>query len=266
MSSSSTSPALPSRVTATNQTASAKPTPNTAHDSPFHAAVTQRARETGRYQRSHAVRRSRTRAGPIPVTRTSLPGPAVVAVVNRWTASRWWTAARSSASRSAAGREDAVRTVGTAKSTSSSSAGSTEASSTSVMPSRTSQASMLSTDRYMWSSTKTCCRSTASRSRYSGRSWWASEPIEASSRATWVSSAIVTLSRNRRCTRVATTLNTHVHVTEAAMPRQLSSTWVRSPAATPSASSISHSASSASGIALSSVTTRAKTSSPGSWV
>ena len=42
----------------------------------------------GPYQRSHASRRSRTSRGPIPVTRTSLPGGAVVAVTKRCRASR----------------------------------------------------------------------------------------------------------------------------------------------------------------------------------
>ncbi len=57
---------------------------------------------------------------------------------------------------------------------------------------------------YMWSSMNTWLRSTDSRSRYSGRSWCAMVAIEASSVATCDSSAIVTLSRKRRCTRVLT--------------------------------------------------------------
>ena len=56
----------------------------------------------------------------------------------------------------------------------------------------------MKSDMYMWSSMKTWLRRTASRSRYSGRSWCAMVAIEASSVATCDSSAMVTLSRNRR--------------------------------------------------------------------
>ena len=67
---------------------------------------------------------------------------------------------------------------------------------------------------YMWSSMNTWLRSTASRSRYSGRSWCAIVAIDASSRATCDSSAIVTLSRKRRCTRVLTVRRNQVAVAD----------------------------------------------------
>ena len=69
---------------------------------------------------------------------------------------------------------------------------------------------MEKTDMYMWSSTKTWSRSTARRSRYSGRSWWAIVATDAWSRATWDSSAMVTLSRKRRWTRVLTVRSSQV--------------------------------------------------------
>ena len=62
-----------------------------------------RAAATGPYQRSQASRRSTTRRSPMPVTRTSLPGGAVVATVNRWRARRLACAPRSCACRSTAG-------------------------------------------------------------------------------------------------------------------------------------------------------------------
>ena len=57
---------------------------------------------------------------------------------------------------------------------------------------------------YMWSSTNTWLRSTESRLRYSGRSWCSMVATDACSRATCDSSAMVTLSRKPRCTRVLT--------------------------------------------------------------
>ena len=53
-------------------------------------------------------------AAPMPVTRTSLPGGAVVAVVKRCRASRLAGAPRSSAARSTPGRQAEVSTVGSA--------------------------------------------------------------------------------------------------------------------------------------------------------
>src|SRR5208282_3850111 len=72
---------------------------------------------------------------------------------------------------------------------------------------------------------------------------------EACNRATCDSSAMVTWSRNRRWTRMLTTLRNHVAVAATPMPTAAASTSRRSPASTPSASSLSKSASSASGTA-----------------
>ncbi len=83
-------------------------------------------------------------------------------------------------------------------------------------PRRRIQPQVEKSDMYMWSSTNTWLRSTESRSRYSGRSWWAMVAIEACSRATCDSSAIVTLSRKRRCTRVLTVARNQVAVAGSA--------------------------------------------------
>ncbi len=99
------------------------------------------------------------------MTRTSLPGGAVVASVYRWVASRNVCADFSCTFRSTPGRHDDVPTVGSANSVSSTSAGSMDISSTIVTPRRTIQPSVAKTDMYMWSSTKTWLRSTESRSR-----------------------------------------------------------------------------------------------------
>ena len=82
-----------------------------------------RAAATGANQRSHSVRRRRARSGPMPVTRTSLPAAALVAVANRCSASRLCSAKRSSTCRSTAGRQAELITVGIAKTTSRISAG-----------------------------------------------------------------------------------------------------------------------------------------------
>ncbi len=68
----------------------------------------------------------------MPVTRTSLPGAAVVPIVNRCRASRLAWAPRSWAARSTAGRHVEASTVGSANAASSTSAGWIEASSTTV--------------------------------------------------------------------------------------------------------------------------------------
>jgi hypothetical protein len=94
-------------------------------------------------------------SGPIPVTRTSLPAAAVVAVVNRCSASRACEAACSSTRRSTAGRIEELNTGGRPNTTSSSNSGCTEASSARVTASRTNQPRVPSTDMYMWSRTKT---------------------------------------------------------------------------------------------------------------
>ena len=96
----------------------------------------------------------------MPVTRTSLPGGAVVAMVNRWRASRFAGAPRSSALRSTPGRHVDVSTVGSANTASSASAGWIDTSSTTVTPSRRIHPQVENTDMYMWSSTNTWSRST----------------------------------------------------------------------------------------------------------
>ena len=58
-------------------------------------AVPQRARAIGLYQRSQAARRSPPSRSPMPSTRTSLPGAAVVARSNRCSERRWSCAPRS---------------------------------------------------------------------------------------------------------------------------------------------------------------------------
>ena len=82
-------------------------------------------RATGPYQASQLARRCSTSRGPIRVTRTSLAGAAVVAVVKRCEASRFDGAPASSARRSTPGRQLEVMTVGIANTPSSRSAGST---------------------------------------------------------------------------------------------------------------------------------------------
>src|SRR5882672_3959087 len=67
----------------TNTTAPTKAKPNIAHASACQNAEPHRAAATGPYQHSHAHRRSETSRSPMPVTRTSFPGGAVVAMVKR---------------------------------------------------------------------------------------------------------------------------------------------------------------------------------------
>ena len=85
----------------------------------------------------------------MPVTRTSLPGGAVVAVVNRCRASRCDCAPCSCAARSTAGRQVDVNTVGSAKTPSSASAGWIDISSAIVTASRRIQPTVAKTDMYM---------------------------------------------------------------------------------------------------------------------
>ena len=96
----------------------------------------------------------------MPVTRTSLPGGALVPSANRCSASRLCRAYRSSTARSTAGRQVELRTGGTANTTSRISSGEMLASSTTVTPTRTIQPIVLSSDMYMWSSTNTWVRRT----------------------------------------------------------------------------------------------------------
>ena len=97
-------------------------------------------------------------------------------------------------------------------------------SSATVTPSRRIQPQVENSDMYMWSSTNTWLRSTESRSRYSGRSWCAMVATEACSRATCDSSAIVTLSRKRRCTRVLIVRRNQVAVADTPRPTAAAST------------------------------------------
>ena len=109
--------------TDTNTTAATYAAPKMIHASVCHMALVARAAATGLYHCSHAARRSPTSLAPIPVTRTSLPGEAVVATSNRCRARRVADAPRSSAARSTAGRHVEIRTVGSANSASAASAG-----------------------------------------------------------------------------------------------------------------------------------------------
>src|SRR5580765_4604633 len=92
--------------------------------------------DTLAYHHSHAARRSRTSCGPMPVTRTSLPGAAVVAVVNKWRARRCADARLSQAFRSTAERHVDMYTVGTANTARRISAGWIETSKPIVTPRR----------------------------------------------------------------------------------------------------------------------------------
>src|SRR6185369_3008512 len=103
------------------------------------------------------------------------------------------------------------------------------------------------------------------RSRYSGRSWCATVATVACSRATWDSSAIVTLSRKRRCTRVLIVRRNHVAAVDTARP--IAATCIRPVlcSTTPLPSSASHNARSASGSAASCDRANATTIKRGSW-
>src|SRR6266478_5032623 len=104
-----------------------------------------------------------------------------------------------------------------------------------------------------------------SRSRYSGRSWCAIVATEACNCATCDSSAMVTLSRNRRCTRVLTVRRNHVAAVDTPSPIAAPSTMPGRCCRTPLPSSISHKARSASGSAASCDSTNATTIKRGSW-
>src|SRR6185295_1541411 len=110
-STSRTSPADDPLRDETKTTAATYAPPKTAQPSVCHAADVQRTGDTMRYQRSQASRRCAINRSPMPVTRTSLPGGAVVAVVNRCRASRLLCAPRSWADLSTAGRHVEVSTV-----------------------------------------------------------------------------------------------------------------------------------------------------------
>ncbi len=251
---------------ATNTTAATYESPKTAQPAISQTAVPQRARETGPNHRRCSARRCATRDGPIPVTRTSLPAAAVVAVANRCVERRRCWAVASSTRRSTAGRHEALSTVGSAKTTSSASRGSTDTSSATVTTSRSTQPHVEKTDMYMWSSTKIWWRSTESRSRWSRRSWCSMLQTPACSPATCVSSAMVTLSRNRRVTRLDTIDSSHVSTTAAAIASAARSTVRAFPATAPSARNFRQRAIRASGTAATIASTRATTINAGSWV
>src|SRR5229473_5481908 len=103
-----------------------------------------------------------------------------------------------------------------------------------------------------------------SRSRYSGRSWCAIVATEACNCATCDSSAMVTLSRNRRCTRVLTVRRNHVAAVDTPRPIAAPSTMPGLCSRTPLPSSISHNARSASGSAASCDSTNATSIKRGS--
>ena len=226
-------------------------------------ALRRRARATGPYQRSHAARRCATRRAPIRVTRTSLPGGAVVATSNKCRARRLADPPRSSAARSTPGRQVDVSTVGSAKAASRASAGWIDTSSATVTPSRRIQPQVVNSDMYMWSSTKTWLRSIARRSRYSGRSWCSTVATDACSHATCDSRAMVTWSRNRRCVRSLITRRNHVPAADTPSPTAAVTTSPRLPPSTPSARSLNQRASSASGSAAASARPNATLKSNG---
>ena len=201
----------------------------------------------------------------MPVTRTSLPGGAVVAVWYRWRASRLDWAPRSWAARSTAGRQAEVRIVGRANRARAASHGLIETSSQTVTPRRSTQPAVENSDMYRWSSTNTCSRRTVRRSSHSGRSWWAMVATDAWSRATCASRAIVTRSRKRRWTRASTVRSTQVAAADSPRPTAATSSSRRSPSSTPLPSRASHRASRASGRAAASDSRKEATSSPGSW-
>ena len=223
-----------------------------------------RVAASGLYHCSHAARRSVTSRGPIPVTRTSLAGGAVVAVAKRWRANRSWCAPASRAARSTPGRHEDVSTVGRANSTIRIRTGLMATSRAMVTPRRRIHPAVEKTDMYMWSSTKIWSRSTDSRSRCSGRSWWAMVLTEAWRRATWDSRAMVTRSRKRRCTRADTVVRNQVAT--AATPRSSRTVRMRpaSPSSTALASTAKPSASIASGSAASRASPKATLISAGS--
>src|SRR6185436_10087593 len=88
---------------------------------------------------------------------------------------------------------------------------------------------------------------------------------EACSRATWDSSAIVTLSRKRRCTRTLTVRSNHVAAVDTPSAIAAIRTSRASCPSTPSPSSLSHQAINASGNAARSDSTNAATIRPGSF-
>ena len=118
---------------------------------------------------------------------------------------------------------------------------------------RSTQATFVSSDWNRWSSVKEVSRSTARRSRYSGRSWCSTVATVACSRAMCDSMAIDRRSRKRRLNRSLSTPMIHVAAHDTASPTLATRTAVRSPSMMPSVRSLSHSASRTSGSIISTV-------------
>ena len=101
------------------------------------ARCAQRAARDRAVPRAPTPRGARaTSAAPMPVTRTSLPGGAVVAVTNRWRARRSGWRPRSSAARSTPGRHVEVSTVGSANTRAGPAPGGSTPAAPTVTPSR----------------------------------------------------------------------------------------------------------------------------------
>ena len=218
------------------------------------SALAQRAAATGPYQRSQASRRSRDQAradaGDAHLLAGRRRGGRGEQVPGQAVGGRAALLGRALDARPP-GRGEHRRAARTARAATS--AGWIDTSSATVTPRRRIQPQVENSDMYMWSSTNTWSRSTESRSRYSGRSWCAMVATDACSRATCDSSAIVTWSRKRRCTRVLTDAQEPGgggRRAEAERRRPRAAGGRR--ASTPSPSSLSQSARSASGSAASS--------------
>ena len=124
------SPSVASSPSATNTIAPTYAAPKTVHASVCQTALHPPRRGDRLVPLLPCRAPLRRRASdPTPVTRTSLPGGAVVPSTNRCRASRLCGAPRSSAARSMPGRHEALITVGSANTTSSTSAGWIDASS-----------------------------------------------------------------------------------------------------------------------------------------
>src|SRR3954447_13919781 len=146
-----TSPTEPWRYDATNTIAPTNPTPKISHESDCHNAVVHRAAATGRYQSSAAALRCAVSLGPVPLTRTSFAGGAVVPSTKRLRGSLILDATLSSTSRSTAGRWVELNTVGIANRTSRINTGLIEARRMTVNTRRRTQPSVENSDMNRWS-------------------------------------------------------------------------------------------------------------------
>ena len=214
---------------------------------------------TGPYQRSHAARRSAIRRSPMPVTRTSLPGGAVVAMVNRWRASRLACAPRSCAGsldpgpprrrqhgRNREHREQHERRVNRRQQR--------HRHAQPQNPAERGKQRHVHVVEHEHLIAQHGQPIEILRAAPDARS---SRPMPAVARRA-TSSAIVTLSRKRRCTRVLTVRRNHVAAVETPRPIAAPCTRPDRCSRTPLPSSISHSASSASGSAASCDSTNAR--------